>query len=79
MYAYMMHKQKKIVLPVEAGIISFKKLGSGFIKFGKKESQTTRTKDNSITEETLLAFEIELKKIILEICNRTINFVEKEV
>ena len=79
MYAYMMNKQKKIALPVEAGIISFKRLGSGFMKFGKKESKGTRTKDNSITEDTLIAFEIELKKLILEICNPNINFVEKDV
>ena len=57
MYAlYDVHKQKEIKLPVEAGIISFKKLGSGFIKFGKKESQGTRTKDNSITEDTISSF-----------------------
>ncbi|WP_425076315.1 PD-(D/E)XK nuclease family protein [Psychroserpens sp. S379A] len=79
MYAYMMYKQKEITLPIEAGIISFKKLGSGFIKFGKKESPRTRTKDNLITEDTLLAFEIELKKLISEICNPEIKFIEKEV
>ncbi|MFK7782945.1 PD-(D/E)XK nuclease family protein [Psychroserpens sp.] len=79
MYTYMMFKQEKINLPVEAGIISFKKLNSGFIKFGKKESQRTRTKDNLITEETLIAFEVELKKLIFEICNPNINFIEKEV
>ncbi|WCO01802.1 PD-(D/E)XK nuclease family protein [Psychroserpens ponticola] len=79
MYAYMMYKQKKIVLPVEAGIISFKKLSSGFIKFGKKASKGTRTKDNIITEETLIAFEIELKKLISEICDPNINFIEKDV
>jgi hypothetical protein len=79
MYAYMMYKQKKIVLPVEAGIISFKKLGSGFIKFGKKESERTRTKDNLISEDTLIAFEIELKKLIIEICNPDINFIEKAI
>ena len=62
-----------------AGIISFKKLNSGFIKFGKKETQGTRTKDNLITEATLTAFETELKKLIQEICNPTINFEEKEV
>ncbi|MBR9846305.1 MAG: PD-(D/E)XK nuclease family protein, partial [Algicola sp.] len=79
MYAYMMHKEGKITLPVEAGIISFKKLNSGFIKFGKKETQSTRTKNNLITEATLTAFETELKKLIREICNPTINFEEKEV
>ena len=79
MYAYMMNKQGHISLPVEAGIISFKKLNSGFIKFGKKESQGTRTKDNLITENTLQAFEAELKTLILEIYNPAINFVEKDV
>lgn len=79
MYTYMMHKQHKIVLPVEAGIISFKRLGSGFIKFGKKNSTNARTKDNLITEDTLLQFEKELKKLIFEICNPNINFIEKDV
>jgi len=79
MYAYMMQKQEHITLPVEAGIISFKRLSSGFIKFGKKESQGTRTKDHVITTDTLLAFEIELKKLILEICNPNLNFMEKEL
>lgn len=79
MYAYMMYKQEKIILPVEAGIISFKKLGSGFIKFGKKESERARTKDNLISEDTLIAFEIELKRLIIEICNPDINFIEKDV
>jgi hypothetical protein len=79
MYAYMMYKGGEIKLPVEAGIISFKKLNSGFIKFGKKASLGTRTKDHLITEDTLLAFETELKKLIFEICNPTINFVENVV
>jgi hypothetical protein len=79
LYTYMLYKQKKIELPVEAGIISFKKLSSGFLKFGKKEGERSRTKDNKITEDTLIAFEFELKKLILEICNPDINFLEKEI
>ena len=75
----MMHKQNTIELPVEAGIISFKNLSKGLLKFGVKSSARARTKDQLITKETLDNFEIELKKLILEICNPDINFIEKEL
>lgn len=75
-YAYMMHLENKIKLPVEAGIISFKNLQEGFLKFAKKES-TYGKKNTVITEDILLAFEIELKKLILEICNPALPFTEK--
>ena len=78
-YAYMMYKKKQIDLPIEAGIISFKNLNSGFLKFGKKESTYSRNKNQLITEETLKSFEIELKKLITEICNPNIDFIEKEL
>jgi hypothetical protein len=48
MYAYMMYKENKITLPVEAGIISFKSLNSGLLKFANKQPNS-RTKDYSIT------------------------------
>ncbi|MCC1483357.1 PD-(D/E)XK nuclease family protein [Winogradskyella immobilis] len=79
MYAYMMYKQNNIQLPVEAGIISFKNLKQGFLKFGKKESPSSRTKEQSITETTIEAFEIELKKLITEICDINTDFIEKEL
>ncbi|MBL85524.1 MAG: hypothetical protein CMO82_02575 [Winogradskyella sp.] len=78
-YAYMMHKKKLIDLPIEAGIISFKNLNSGFLKFGKKESTYSRNKNQLISEETLNNFEVELKKLITEICNPNIDFIEKEL
>ena len=78
-YAYMFKKQNKIETPFEAGIISFKNLKSGFLKFGIKESSHSRNKKNEITDEILQNFEIQLKKLILEICNPQINFIEKEV
>ena len=78
-YAYMMRKKNLIELPIEAGIISFKNLSEGFLKFGKKPSSHSRTKDQLITNETLENFEIELKKLITEICNPNINFIEKEL
>lgn len=79
MYAYMMYKDHNITLPVEAGIISFKSLNAGVLKFATKPSSTSKTKDYSITSETLDAFEIELKKLITEIFNQDINFIEKEL
>lgn len=78
-YAYMMHKNNLITLPIEAGIISFKNLSGGFLKFGKKETPGGRKKDQLISEDTLKCFEIELKKLITEICSPAINFIEKDL
>ncbi len=78
-YAYMMHQKSKIQLPIEAGIISFKNLNSGFLKFGKKDTQYSRTKHQMITDDTLANFESELKKLILEICDPKVDFIQKEL
>ncbi|MBT8246138.1 MAG: PD-(D/E)XK nuclease family protein [Winogradskyella sp.] len=78
-YAYMLKKEKVIQLPVEAGIISFKNLNQGFLKFATKESTYSRTKNHEVSEETLQNFEIQLKNLIVEICNPDINFIEKEL
>ncbi|TYA60153.1 PD-(D/E)XK nuclease family protein [Formosa maritima] len=78
-YAFAMFKDHKVQLPIEAGVMSFKNLSSGFLKFAKKESPYDRNKNTLITEETLQCFEIELKKLILEICNPEIAFIEKEI
>ncbi|SFC97669.1 PD-(D/E)XK nuclease family protein [Algibacter pectinivorans] len=78
-YAYMMNQSGAINLPIEAGIISFKNLNKGFLKFAKKESVSSRSKDALITIDTLACFEAELKNLIIEICNPEIDFTEKEV
>ncbi|OBQ56952.1 PD-(D/E)XK nuclease family protein [Tamlana sp. s12] len=77
-YAYMMQQQGILKYPMEAGIISFKNMGAGFLKFSKKEAGS-RSKNALITEETLASFEKELKSLILEICDPKIDFTEKEV
>ena len=79
MYAYMMCKLSMISLPVEAGIISFKNLSSGLIKFATKPTNNSRTKNYTITQDTLDAFEIELEKLIVEIYDLNIDFKEKEI
>ncbi|MCF7559493.1 PD-(D/E)XK nuclease family protein [Sabulilitoribacter multivorans] len=78
-YAYMMLASKQIELPVEAGIISFKNLSSGLLKFGKKDSTFSRNKDQLITQETIENFLVQLKALIIEICNPEMDFIEKEV
>ncbi len=80
MYAYMMNQDSAFKCPVQAGIISFKNLNSGFLKFAKKDKAGAYAKkDTFISEVTLDSFYIELEKLILEICNPNIPFIEKEV
>ena len=78
-YAYMMQASGVLNFPVQAGIISFKNLSNGFLKFAKKDKAGSRIKDTSITEDTIDSFKIELKKLIVDICNINIAFEEKEV
>ncbi len=78
-YTKMMQDQNSLDFPVEAGIISFKNLKSGFLKFGKKDKPRTRNKETAINKEILEAFEVELKKLITEICDPEIPFTEKEI
>jgi len=77
-YALMLDGNKAITT-TSAGIISFKNLASGFLKFAIKESSNSRKKDFGVNQEILTSFTIELKKLILEICNPTIPFTEKEI
>ncbi|MEM0517542.1 PD-(D/E)XK nuclease family protein [Aequorivita flava] len=76
-YALMMNGE----IPInnaEAGIISFKNLGSGFLKFGAKTT-TRGKKEQLINTDVLETFTVELKKLILEICDPNIPFTEKEI
>ena len=80
MYAYMLCQEQVFSIPVEAGIISFKNLNSGFLKFAKKDKPGAYAKKNTlISEETLQHFYQELKQLILEIFDPNIDFIEKEV
>ena len=78
MYVLMINQQRKVD-QVEAGIISFKNLNSGFLKFASKTEATGGKKLPYVTQETLQLFMIELKKLIIEICNPEIPFNEKEI
>lgn len=64
---------------IEAGIISFKNLSSGLLKFATKDKKSSRIKNSEITPLTLELFQTQLTTLILEICNSNIPFTEKEV
>ncbi len=59
--------------PIEAGIISFKNLNNGFLKMNFAEG---RAKDHAVSEEKINEFLVELKRIIAEIFNPEISFLE---
>jgi len=77
-YASLIALEKGLKFPAEAGIISFKNLKSGFLKFEQRKAGT-KQKDSLITGETLEMFQKELKRLILEICDPKIPFTEKEI
>lgn len=79
-YALMMHVDSELPQDLEAGIISFKNLKAGFLQFCKKDKKGYGAKkDTNITSETLDEFKIQLKNLILEICDPEVPFVEKEI
>ncbi len=77
--AYVLMMNKEIPIQnAEAGIISFKNMGNGFLKFATKEFGK-KAKDQTITQETLEFYSMELKKLITEICDPALPFIEKEL
>ncbi|MCK0133245.1 PD-(D/E)XK nuclease family protein [Arenibacter sp. S6351L] len=74
-----MYNSSKPIGSIEAGIISFKNLSSGLLKFATKEKKGSRNKDSSITQDTIAQFMESLKTLIFEIGNPEVPFTEKEV
>ncbi len=80
MYALILLENQPQAIDAEAGVISFKNLKEGFLKFGIKESNGRKAiKNNTINAETLVSFKAQLKKLILEICDPETAFYEKEI
>lgn len=76
----LMYDHNNAVGDIQAGIISFKNLKSGLLPFALKDKKGRgAVKNHFINEEILASFKIELKKLILEICNPLLPFKEKEV
>lgn len=71
-YALMLSKENGLPEKAEAGIISFKNLGSGFLKLSEN-------KNSQLTAELLDTFEVHLNKLIDELLDINVPFIEKEV
>ena len=79
-YAYMLNQQAPFTGPVEAGIISFKNLKSGLLKFSKKDKPGAYAKKiTQLSTETIESYEQELKNLIVELFDLEVDFVEKEI
>jgi len=79
-YAYMLNAKDPFTTPVEAGIISFKNLKSGLLKFAKKDKPGGYAqKMTLVSAELLESYEHELKALILELFNPDIQITEKDV
>lgn len=72
-YAFMFQKEAENKV-VEAGIISFKNLKSGFLPFGFKEGSETRS---IINEEIMLPYLEQMVLLLNEILDPTVAFEEK--
>ena len=72
-YAFMFEKEAKD-LPIEAGIISFKNLKSGFLPFGFKEDKEL---DIIVTKEVLKNYLEEIALLLNEIFDANLPFEEK--
>ncbi|WP_075340443.1 PD-(D/E)XK nuclease family protein [Tenacibaculum agarivorans] len=74
LYAYMFSESEVVSTPLEAGIISFKRLKSGFMKLNFSEKY--RGKDHLVTPERITDFIAQIKELLLEIYNPEIAFIE---
>lgn len=72
-YLYMKNTNNAFANPIEAGIISFKNLKSGFLKMNFAEG---RGKEYLVTQENTAAFLVALKQLLIEIFNPEIPFLE---
>ncbi len=74
-----MYNSKNPISEIQAGIITFKNLNAGTLKFNTQKGPKKSAEDVIINKETLDLFLVELKRLVLEICNPNIPFIEKEV
>lgn len=78
LYSFLFSEENKngFSKPVEAGIISFKNLNSGFLKMNFSEKRGAN--ESFISQENMDPFLMELKRIIAEILNPEIPFIQNQ-
>ena len=77
-YAYMYFNDRQVQDPFEAGIISFRNLKGGFLKFGTKKS-TYAKPDTFITPKVFEEYLNKIKQLIVELYDIDKPFIEKEI
>ena len=76
----LMYFEDQPLSTLESGIICFKNLKAGLLKFALKDKRGAwAKKEHTITQDTLAHFTLILKKLIQEICDPDIPLIEKEV
>ena len=78
-YIFMNSSHDITYTDLETGIYSFRKLKEGFHKFNFKPTSKAKDAKSKIDLEILTEFEIQLKKLILEIHDINVPFVEKKI
>ncbi|SDX63237.1 PD-(D/E)XK nuclease superfamily protein [Lutibacter oricola] len=78
LYSFLFTNEKKFNFTnqLEAGIISFKNLNSGFLKMNFSNSKYK--KENNITSEKIEEFMVEFSRIVKEILNPEVPFINNE-
>lgn len=74
----LLYGKNHAVLPLEAGMISFRNLKNSPMLFATKESARSTKKDTVIDIAGLSSFSAELHSLIAEICNPKIPFIERK-
>ena len=75
----LMYTEENPISELQAGIITFKNLSAGILPFAYRKDGKKSPTETTINQETLDAFTLQLKQLILEICNTNTPFIEKEV
>ena len=78
-YLFINSSQGITFTDLETGIYSFRNLKEGFNKFTFKPTSKAKDAKSKIDTEIITEFEIQLKKLILEIHDINVPFVEKKL
>ena len=76
----MLQKERAFTQPTEAGILSFKNLKSGVLKFTKLDKPGRgATKQTILTTSIMEAYEMQLKALFMTLFSSEKPFIENEI
>lgn len=77
LYGLMWNYENNNSASFEAGVVSFKNISAGFLRFGIRPAPRSLPKEYSITTNIVSEFEAQIKQVVMEIFDPSIPFVEK--